>query len=62
MIGNDIMAGLVVEPGDTLIILVNPHTSEDVARRIKEELTGDLPDGAKVRIVGANGLAVIKAG
>ncbi len=55
-----IIAGLVIHPGDTLIVRVGTSVSPDAAARMHDALMERLPALADIVVCGADGLAVFR--
>lgn len=53
-------AGVEIRAGDTLVVRVDPGTPADALRGMQEQLTANLPPGARVLVVGCEQLAVVR--
>lgn len=53
-----IVEGLIVQPGDTLLIRVDPHSTRDYVEAMRRELDAYLPEHVTVVVVAAVGMAL----
>jgi hypothetical protein len=57
----DIAEGLVVKPGDSLIVRVHPHTSLDQVDKLLDSMHGRFPD-VEVTVIACEQISLVRRG